>query len=208
MPANRPGLHLPVRASEMPPLVTQWGDFQLWPAQITAIRNLEASLAANSPRLDPDGDGQRQDLHRHQLHLPADQVIAGRAARAVPGGPGNLAARPRRSSTAVSPVNNYKFGEFIVQHPAGNTLDTTARVHQHHPAHVQRCSRGANCRTTADEESTERWRKPVRRCPEPIDYNPASPSRPSTSSSPTRPTAASTTCGARCWSTSTPTSSA
>jgi hypothetical protein len=35
---------------------------------------------------DPDGHRQRQDLHRHQLHLPADQLCR-RAARVVPGGP-------------------------------------------------------------------------------------------------------------------------
>jgi type I restriction enzyme R subunit len=38
------------RVRGMPPLVTEWGDFKLWPAQITAIRNLEASLAQNKPR--------------------------------------------------------------------------------------------------------------------------------------------------------------
>ncbi|MBU6485416.1 MAG: DEAD/DEAH box helicase family protein [Betaproteobacteria bacterium] len=34
----------------MPELVTEWGDHKLWPAQITAIRNLERSFAANKPR--------------------------------------------------------------------------------------------------------------------------------------------------------------
>ena len=34
----------------MPPLVTEWGDFKLWPAQIKAIRNLEASLVQDKPR--------------------------------------------------------------------------------------------------------------------------------------------------------------
>ena len=38
------------RLQQMPELVTEWGDFKLWPAQVTAIRNLEASLAANKPR--------------------------------------------------------------------------------------------------------------------------------------------------------------
>ena len=38
------------RLQHMPELVTEWGDFKLWPAQITAIRNLEASLALNKPR--------------------------------------------------------------------------------------------------------------------------------------------------------------
>lgn len=41
------------RVRHLPPLVTEWGDFKLWPAQITAIRNLEASLAqkANDPMI-------------------------------------------------------------------------------------------------------------------------------------------------------------
>lgn len=38
------------RLQNMPPLITEWGDFKLWPAQITAIRNLEKSLAQNKPR--------------------------------------------------------------------------------------------------------------------------------------------------------------
>jgi len=38
------------RVRAMPELVTEWSDVKLWPAQITAIRNLEASLAQNKPR--------------------------------------------------------------------------------------------------------------------------------------------------------------
>ena len=38
------------RVRQMPELVTEWGEHKLWPAQITAIRNLEASLAQNKPR--------------------------------------------------------------------------------------------------------------------------------------------------------------
>jgi len=38
------------RVRGMPPLVTEWSDFKLWPAKITAIRNLDASLAQNKPR--------------------------------------------------------------------------------------------------------------------------------------------------------------
>jgi type I restriction enzyme R subunit len=34
----------------MPELVTAWGDFKLWPAQIQAVRNLEMSLAADKLR--------------------------------------------------------------------------------------------------------------------------------------------------------------
>ena len=45
--ANRPSTFLSPPA-HMPPLVTEWGEHKLWPAQITAIRNLEASLAQTS----------------------------------------------------------------------------------------------------------------------------------------------------------------
>ena len=42
------------RLQHMPPLVTEWGQggasYQLWPAQIKAIQNLETSLAANKPK--------------------------------------------------------------------------------------------------------------------------------------------------------------
>jgi hypothetical protein len=38
------------RVRAMPELVSEWGEHKLWPAQITAIRNLEKSLAANKPR--------------------------------------------------------------------------------------------------------------------------------------------------------------
>jgi hypothetical protein len=38
------------RVRAMPPLVTEWGEHKLWPAQITAIRSLEKSLAQGRPR--------------------------------------------------------------------------------------------------------------------------------------------------------------
>lgn len=42
------------RMQHMPELVTQWGqggaNYQLWPAQIKAVQNLEKSLAANKPK--------------------------------------------------------------------------------------------------------------------------------------------------------------
>jgi hypothetical protein len=34
----------------MPPLVTEWSDFKLWPAQITAIRNLDERAMDNERR--------------------------------------------------------------------------------------------------------------------------------------------------------------
>jgi type I restriction enzyme, S subunit len=56
--AQRPtGGTMLARLQAMPPLVTEWGDFKLWPAQITAIRNLERSLAANTFSAFPLPDG-------------------------------------------------------------------------------------------------------------------------------------------------------
>lgn len=83
LPLHEPSPTFLTRLRAMPPLFEQG----LWSAQITAIKNLEKSLAANKPRaLNPDGHGLGQDLHRHQLPLPAHQVRR-RAARAVPGRP-------------------------------------------------------------------------------------------------------------------------
>jgi type I restriction enzyme R subunit len=70
------------RVRQMPELITEWSDFRLWPAQITAIRNLEASLAQNKPRaliLVDSGDWGRQTKKEFDQY--------------------------------VSPVHNYKFGE-------------------------------------------------------------------------------------------------
>ena len=54
MAANAPPATLLRRVQNMPKLVTEWGtggaSFKLWPAQVTAITNLEKSLAANKPK--------------------------------------------------------------------------------------------------------------------------------------------------------------
>jgi type I restriction enzyme R subunit len=38
------------RVRHMPPLVTEWSDFKLWPAQITAIRNVDTRAMNNERR--------------------------------------------------------------------------------------------------------------------------------------------------------------
>lgn len=50
-------------------LITQWGDFKLWPAQIQGTLELEAGLAPKKLRADPDGRHQRRDVHGNQLLL-------------------------------------------------------------------------------------------------------------------------------------------
>jgi type I restriction enzyme R subunit len=118
------------RLRQMPELVTEWGDHKLWPAQITAIRNLEASLAQNKPRAliqMATGSGKTftaiSFIYRLIKYAGARRVLflVDR---------GNLGRQTKKEfDQYVSPANNYKFGEeFIVQHLASNQLDKTARV--------------------------------------------------------------------------------
>lgn len=46
----RAGGTMLARLQAMPLLVTEWGDFKLWPAQITAIRNLERWACGEPPK--------------------------------------------------------------------------------------------------------------------------------------------------------------
>ena len=119
----------------------------------------------------------------------------------------NLGRQAKKEFDAyVSPYNNYKFGEeYIVQHLQGNNArHHRARDHQHHPAHVQH-AQGPRAGRRRRRAQHRRDREPVQAARADRLQPGVSRSRPSTSSSPTRRTAASTTCGARCWSTSTPT---
>jgi type I restriction enzyme R subunit len=127
--AYRPDTFL-TRVRAMPPLVTEWGDCKLWPAQITAIRNLEASLAQNKPRAliqMATGSGKTftaiSFIYRLIKYAGARRVLflVDR---------GNLGRQAKKEfDQYVSPVNNYKFGEeYIVQHLSSNALDKTARV--------------------------------------------------------------------------------
>ena len=106
------------RVRQMPELATEWADFKLWPAQITAIRNLEASLAQNKPRAliqMATGSGKTSTaigfIYRLIKFAGARRVLflVDR---------GNLGRQTKKEfDQYVSPVNNYKFGEeYIVQH--------------------------------------------------------------------------------------------
>ncbi|HET7260382.1 MAG TPA: DEAD/DEAH box helicase family protein, partial [Casimicrobiaceae bacterium] len=164
------------RARTMPALVTEWGDHKLWPAQIIAIRNLEASLAQNKPRAliqMATGSGKTftaiSSLYRLIKFAGARRVLflVDR---------GNLGRQTMKEfDQYVSPVNNYKFGEeFIVQHLTTNHLDTTARVCISTIQRMYSMLKGRELPEEADEESTERVESLFRE-PDPIDYNPALP---------------------------------
>lgn len=117
---------LRARLQQMPPLKTEG----LWPAQITAITNLEKSLAEDRPRAliqMATGSGKTftaiNFIYRLIKFAGAKRVLflVDR---------GNLGDQTLKEfQQYVSPYNNYKFTEeFIVQRLASNQLDTTARV--------------------------------------------------------------------------------
>jgi type I restriction enzyme R subunit len=164
------------RLQHMPLLVTEWGDHKLWPAQITAIRNLEASLAGNKPRAliqMATGSGKTftaiSFLYRLIKFAGARRVLflVDR---------GNLARQTKKEfDQYVSPYNNYKFGEeYIVQHLTSNQINKTARVCICTIQRMYSMLKGRELAEEADEESTERVESLFRE-PEPLDFNPAFP---------------------------------
>ena len=168
------------RVRHMPPLVTAWGDGvnqqRLWPAQITAIRNLEASLARNKPRAliqMATGSGKTFTAISFIYRL----IKFGGARRVLfLVDRGNLGKQTKKEfDQYVSPVNNWKFGEeFIVQHLTSNNLDPHAKVVITTIQRMFSMLKGRELPEEADEESTERVESLFRE-PEPIDYNPAFP---------------------------------
>jgi type I restriction enzyme R subunit len=110
------------RVRQMPELVTEWSDFKLWPAQITAIRNLEASLAQNKPRaLIQMATGSGKTFTAISFIYRLIKFAGARRVLFLVDR-GNLGRQTKKEfDQYVSPVNNYKFGEeYIVQHLTSN----------------------------------------------------------------------------------------
>jgi type I restriction enzyme, R subunit len=176
---EEPGTFL-ARLQHMPPLVTEWGqggaDFKLWPAQITAVRNLETSLAANKPRAliqMATGSGKTFTAISAIYRL----IKFGGARRVLfLVDRGNLARQTKKEFDAyASPHNAYKFGEeYIVQHLQGNQLDGSARVVICTIQRMFSMLKGKELPEEADEESTEGAEALFKEA-EPIGYNPAIP---------------------------------
>ncbi|HQC87306.1 MAG TPA: DEAD/DEAH box helicase family protein, partial [Rhodoferax sp.] len=104
------------RMRSMPKLVTEWGSggahYALWPAQISAITNLEKSLAANKPKAliqMATGSGKTFTSIGFIYRL----IKFGGARRVLfLVDRGNLARQTKKEFDAyASPYNNYKFGE-------------------------------------------------------------------------------------------------
>jgi len=178
------------RLRHMPPLITEWGDHKLWPAQITAIRNLEASLAQNKPRaLIQMATGSGKTFTAISFIYRLIKFAGARRVLFLVDR-GNLGRQTKKEfDQYVSPVNNYKFGEeYIVQHLASNQLDKTARVVICTIQRMYSMLRGREMPDDLDEVSIGDWHpSPLRgggaggegarllEGPAPIDYNPTFP---------------------------------
>ncbi|WP_395669664.1 type I restriction-modification enzyme R subunit C-terminal domain-containing protein [Rhodoferax sp.] len=168
------------RMQNMPQLVTEWGSggahYALWPAQISAITNLEKSLAANKPKAliqMATGSGKTFTSIGFIYRL----IKFGGARRVLfLVDRGNLARQTKKEFDAyASPYNNYKFGEeYIVQHLQGNQIDTSARVVICTIQRMFSLLKGRELGEEADEESTEKI-EALFKDPEPIGYNQAIP---------------------------------
>ena len=168
------------RMQHMPELVTQWGqggaNYQLWPAQIKAVQNLEKSLAANKPKAliqMATGSGKTFTAISFIYRL----IKFGGARRVLfLVDRGNLGRQTKKEfDQYASPYNSYKFGEeFIVQHLQGNQVDTSARVVICTIQRMFSLLKGKELPPEADEESAE-GAESLFKDPEPIGYNPAFP---------------------------------
>jgi type I restriction enzyme, R subunit len=180
------------RVRHLPPLVTEWADGvnqqRLWPAQITAIRNLEASLAQNKPRaLIQMATGSGKTFTAISFIYRLIKFAGARRVLFLVDR-GNLGRQAKKEfDQYVSPVNNYKFGEeYIVQHLTSNQLDKTARVCI---CTIQRMYSMLKGRELAEDDEEVSYANafppPLQgegrggdgffAQPEPIDYNPAFP---------------------------------
>ena len=110
----------------MPPLKEEG----LWPAQITAINNLEKSLKENRPRaLIQMATGSGKTFTSISFIYRLIKFAGARRILFLVDR-GNLADQTLKEfQQYVSPYNNFKFSEeYIVQRLQGNQIDTTARV--------------------------------------------------------------------------------
>ena len=163
-----PGSFLARLSMGMPAL----GEEGLWPAQITAVRNLEKSLAENHPRSliqMATGSGKTYTAISFIYRLIK---FAGTRRVLFLVDRGNLGDQTLKEfQQYVSPYNNYKFSEeYIVQRLTSNKLDTTARVCICTIQRMYSMLRGRELAMEDEEVSVEGLEKAYKDIP-PIEYN-------------------------------------
>ena len=160
------------RMKSMPPLIEDG----LWPAQITAVRNLEASLAANKPRaLIQMATGSGKTFTAISFIYRLIKFAGARRVLFLVDR-GNLGRQTKKEfDNYVSPYNNYTFAqEYIVQHLQSNQIDKSARVVICTIQRMYSLLKGRELPEEEDERSAEGVEALFKDAP-PIDYNPAIP---------------------------------
>ena len=158
---------------EMPTLIED----KLWPPQITAIHNLERSLAAGAPRaLIQMATGSGKTFTA--VNFVYRQIKYGGARRVLfLVDRGNLGEQTMNAfQQFVSPVNQYKFTEeYIVQHLTSNVLDTSARVVIATIQRLYSMLRGEQAPAPDLDERSVASAESLFAQPLPVEYNPAFP---------------------------------
>jgi type I restriction enzyme R subunit len=160
------------RVRQLPPLI----EAGLWPAQITAVRNLEASLAANKPRaLIQMATGSGKTFTAISFIYRLIKFAGARRVLFLVDR-GNLGRQTKKEFDQYdSPYNNFKFGEeYIVQHLQSNQIDKSARVVICTIQRMYSLLKGRELAEEDDEHSAEGVESLFKDAP-PIDYNPAIP---------------------------------
>ncbi|MBI3432959.1 MAG: DEAD/DEAH box helicase family protein [Hydrogenophilales bacterium] len=160
------------RLQHMPPLKEEG----LWPAQITAIRNLEQSLKENRPRaLIQMATGSGKTFTSISFIYRLIKFAGARRILFLVDR-GNLADQTLKEfQQYVSPYNNFKFSEeYIVQRLQGNQIDTTARVCICTLQRMYSMLKGRDLPADLEDESVDQLGKLFKQ-PEPIEYNPSIP---------------------------------
>jgi len=124
--------------------------------------------------------GSGKDLHGHQRNLPPHQV-RGRAAGALPGGPGKPGDQTLQEfQQYVSPYNNLSSEEYNRPAPSSNASTPSARSGICTIQRLFSMLKGRELPEDLEEESAGSWLDSHE--PEPSSTTPGSRSRPSTSS--------------------------
>ena len=160
------------RMRNMPELVEEG----LWPAQITAIQNMEESLKANRPRAliqMATGSGKTFtaiNVAYRLIKFAGARRILFLVDRA------NLGKQTLKEfQQFISPYNNFKFPEeFIVQRLTSGIIDKPARVCISTIQRLYCMLKGQALSEEDDEQSVEDLEKVFKK-PPPIEYNPAIP---------------------------------
>ena len=148
----------------------------LWPAQVKAVKNLEASLAANKPRaLIQMATGSGKTFTSISFIYRLIKFAGARRVLFLVDR-GNLGRQTKKEfDQYLSPYNNFKFGEeYIVQHLTSNNLDKSARVVICTIQRMYSMLKGRELPEEEDEHSAEGVESLFADAP-PIAYNPAIP---------------------------------